>query len=172
LNEKDLENLNQRIEKDNSIMSLSTSFEQINNAFEKSCKSIAKSIFDFNFSRYLFYHYIILNKTKTEIGFELGISSSTIYYYIKKYHIIKDAELKKQKILQTTYETCQEKYGLSHPGELLDAHQKRISNIVNKSNGQYNKTYYKHLKRSRSTRNKMKEAQQNRRKRESDINNG
>ena len=147
----DIEKINDKINNSKNIRQLTNAFNDVNNALNKTCESIFKKIFDYKFSNFLYFQYIQLNKTKSEIADLLGISESTVYYYIKKYSLKKSKENVKKKIAESTKQTCQEKYGVNHPGELLEAHQKRIENILNKTNGNYSKLYYPKLKKSKIT---------------------
>ena len=160
-----VENLCDNLEQANTLEKLSDSFDEITKALNKSCNNVFQSLFDYKFSTFLYYHYIILNKTKREIAEEIKIHPSTIYYYIRKARQIH--------MLETMKQTCNELYGVDHPGELLDAHRKRIENILIKSNGNYSKNFYEGLNRSEETIEKMKIAQQYRRqceKIEGDLN--
>lgn len=167
-----VENLYEKLEQANTITKLCNSFDDITIALNKSCDGLFQILFDYKFSTFLYYEYIILNKTKREIAISLNISPSTVYYYIRKYKIKKDSQMRQKKMLQTMQQTCIEKYNVNHPGELPEAHQKRIDNILIKSNGNYSKTFFQGLNRSDETIQKMKIAQQYRRqceKNEGDI---
>lgn len=152
---KSIEDLTKDLDNCTNMTQLSKSFDEINKALDKSCNNLFNQIFHYKFSRYLYYKYIILNRTKKEIGEELGLSPSTIYYYINKYKISKSKEMHFQRVQETLKLTMQEKYGVNHPGELPEVHMKRINNILEKSNGQYNKTFYKKLKKPKKVRNKI-----------------
>lgn len=158
-----VENLYDNLEKADTIEKLTKSFDEITKALNKSCNSMFQSLFDYKFSTFLFYNYIILNKTKREIAEEINLHPSTVYYYIRKYKIKKDNKARQLHMLQTMKQTCNELYGVDHPGEILEAHQKRIENILIKSNGDYSKSFFKGLNRSEETIEKMKIAQQYRR---------
>ena len=168
-----VENLYENLEQANTLEKLSNSFDEITKALNKSCNNVFQSLFDYKFSTFLFYNYIILNKTKREIANEIKLHPSTVYYYIRKYKIKKDIKARQIHMLETMKQTCNELYGVDHPGKLLDAHRKRIENILIKSNGNYSKEFYKGLNRSEETIEKMKIAQQYRRqceKIEGDLN--
>lgn len=158
-----VEDLYENLEQANTLEKLSDSFDNITKALNKSCNNVFQSLFDYKFSTFLFYNYIILNKTKREIAEEMKMHPSTIYYYIRKYKIKKDNKARQIHMLKTMKQTCNELYGVDHPGELQDAHRKRIENILIKSNGNYSKEFYKGLNRSEETIEKMKIAQQYRR---------
>ena len=160
------DNFEERIKNSKNIRQLTNVFNDVNKALDKTCDHMFKKIFDYKFSNFLNYQYIQLNKTKSEIADLLGISESTVYYYIKKYSLQKSKENIKRKIIESTKITCQEKYGVNHPGELSEAHQKRIENILNKTNGNYSKLYYPKLKKSDETKYKMSISQQYRREME------
>lgn len=159
----DVENLYEKLENTNNLEDLSNVVNEVSKALNKSCNAVFQSIFDYKFSTFLFYHYIILNKTKREIANEINMHPSTVYYYIRKYKIKKDNNARQKHMLETMKQTCNELYGVNHPGELPEAHQKRIENILIKSNGNYSKSFYKGLNRSDATIEKMKIAQKNRR---------
>lgn len=168
----DVENLYENLEQADTLEKLSNSFDEITKALNKSCNNIFQSLFDYKFSTFLFYNYIILNKTKREIAEDINLHPSTVYYYIRKYKIKKDNKARQLHMLETMKHTCNKLYGVDHPGELPEAHQKRIENILIKSNGDYSKSFYKGLNRSEETIEKMKIAQQYRRqceKNEGDI---
>ena len=168
-----VENLYENLEQADTLEKLSRSFDEITKALNKTCNSVFQSLFDYKFSTFLFYHYIILNKTKREIAKEIQLHPSTVYYYIRKYKIKKDNNIRQKHMLETMKRTCNELYGVDHPGQLLESHQKRIKNILIKSNGDYSKTFYQGLNRSEETLEKMKIAQRYRRqceKNEGDIN--
>ena len=168
-----VENLYNNLEQADTLEKLSNSFDEITKALNKSCNNVFKSLFDYKFSTFLYYNYIILNKTKRQIADEIKLHPSTIYYYIRKYKIKKDNKARQIRMLQTMKQTCNELYGVDHPGELSETHRKRIENILIKSNGNYSKSFYKGLNRSEETIEKMKIAQQYRRyceKNEGDIN--
>lgn len=152
---KSIEDLTKDLDDCTSITQLSKSFDEINKALDKSCDNLFNQLFHYKFSRYLYYKYIILNRTKKEIGDELNMSPSNVYYYIRKYNIKKSKEMHFQRVQETLRNTMQEQYGVNHPGELPEVHIKRINNIIEKSNGQYNKTFYKKLKKSKKVRNKI-----------------
>lgn len=158
-----VEDLYEELEQSNTLKKLSNSFDNITKALNKSCNSVFQSLFDYKFSTFLYYHYIILNKTKREIADEIRIHPSTVYYYIRKYKIKKDNKARQSHMLETMKQTCNEIYGVNHPGELPETHRKRIENILIKSNGNYSKDFYKGLNRSEETIEKMKIAQQHRR---------
>lgn len=160
----DVESLYDNLEQADTLEKLSNSFNEITKALNKTCNSVFQSLFDYKFSTFLYYHYIILNKTKREIANEMNLHPSTIYYYIRKYKIKKDNKARQLHMLSTMKQTCNELYGVDHPGELIDAHRKRIENILIKSNGNYSKEFYDGLNRSEETIKKMKIAQQYRRK--------
>lgn len=159
----DVENLYENLEQADTLDKLSNSFDEITKALNKSCNNVFQSLFDYKFSTFLYYNYIILNKTKREIADEINLHPSTVYYYIRKYKIKKDNKARQIHMLETMKHTCNELYGVDHPGELPEAHQKRIENILIKSNGDYSKSFYKGLNRSEETIEKMKIAQQYRR---------
>lgn len=159
----DLNKLKKELDNSNDLISLSNSFDNINKAMNKVCNNIYKLLFDYKFSKYLYQEYILLNKSRKEIANKLKMSESSLYYYILKYKLKKDPKARIERMLKTLQQTCNNKYNVNHPGELLDSHKKRVYNIVNKSNGNWNKTYYKALNRSEETRKKMSLAQQNRR---------
>ena len=168
-----VENLYDDLEQANTLEKLSNSFDNITKALNKTCNNVFQSLFDYKFSTFLYYHYIILNKTKREIADEIKIHPSTIYYYIRKYKIKKDNKARQIHMLETMKQTCNELYGVDHPGELPEAHRKRIENILIKSNGNYSKEFYDGLNRSEETIEKMKIAQKYRRqceKIEGDLN--
>ena len=168
-----VENLYDNLEKANTLEQLSNSFDEITKALNKVCNNVFQSVFDYKFSTFLYYQYIILDKTKREIANEMHIHPSTIYYYIRKYKIKKDNKARQLHMLKTMKVTCNERYGVDHPGELPDVHKKRIENILIKSKGNYSKDFYEGLNRSEETIEKMKIAQQYRRqceKIEGDIN--
>lgn len=166
-----LDKLKKELDKSNNLVSLSNSFDNINKAMNKACNNVYKILFDYKFSKYLYQEYILLNKSRKEIASNLNISESSLYYYILKYNLKKDPKAKTQLMLLTLKQTCNKKYGINHPGELLEGHRKRIYNIVNKSNGNWNKSYYKSLKRSEATKQKMSRSQQLRRKMEKEGDN-
>ena len=166
-----LDKLKKELDKSNNLVSLSNSFDNINKAMNKACNNVYKILFDYKFSKYLYQEYILLNKSRKEIASNLNISESSLYYYILKYNLKKDQQAKTKLMLSTLKKTCNQKYGINHPGELSEGHQKRIYNIVNKSNGHWDKTYYKSLKRSDATKQKMSKAQQLRRKMEKEGDN-
>ena len=159
----DVENLYENLEQADTLEKLSNSFDNITKALNKSCNNVFQSLFDYKFSTFLYYNYIILNKTKREIADEINLHPSTVHYYIRKYKIKKDNKARQIHMLETMKHTCNELYGVDHPGELPEAHQKRIENILIKSNGDYSKSFYKGLNRSEETIEKMKIAQQHRR---------
>ena len=161
-----VENLYDNLEKADTIEKLTKSFDEITKALNKSCNSMFQSLFDYKFSTFLYKEYILLNKTKLEIADMLEMSPSTVYYYIKKYDIKKDRRLTNANIVESLKKTCNLKYNVDHPGELPEAHRKRINNILIKTNGDYSKHFYNKLNRSEDTINRMKISQQNRRKRE------
>ena len=161
-----VENLYDNLEQANTLDKLSKSFDEITKALNKSCNNVFQCLFDYKFSTFLYYHYIILNKTKREIANEINLHPSTVYYYIRKYKIKKDNNARQKHMLETMKQTCNDIYGVDHPGELLEAHRKRIENILIKSNGNYSKSFYTDLNRSKETIEKMKIAQQCRRNRE------
>lgn len=168
-----VEDLYEKLEQADTLTKLSKSFDEITKALNKSCNNVFQLIFDYKFSTFLYYHYIILNKTKREIASEINLHPSTIYYYIRKYELKKDNKARQLHMLETMKHTCNELYGVNHPGELPEAHQKRIENILIKSNGNYSKSFYQSLNRSEDTIEKMKKAQQYRRqceKNEGDLN--
>lgn len=168
-----IDELTKELDNVKNLTQLSNSFDKITKSFDKTCEGIYNLLFDYQFSNFLFYEYIILNKTKVEIGEELNLSPSTVYYYIRKYKIKKDKKLVVEKILESTKKTCNYKYNVNHPGELPEAHRKRIENILYKSNNNYTKAFYDKLGKSDETVEKMKIAQQLRRQRErSGDNNG
>ena len=158
-----VENLYDNLEQANTLESLSNCFDEITKALNKSCNNVFQSLFDYKFSTFLYYQYIILNKTKREIANEIQLHPSTIYYYIRKYKLKKDNKARQMHMLETMKQTCNNLYGVDHPGELQDAHRKRIENILIKSNGNYSKDFYQGLNRSNETIEKMKIAQQYRR---------
>ena len=158
-----VENLYENLEQADTLDKLSNSFNEITKALNKSCNNVFQSLFDYKFSTFLYYNYIILNKTKREIADEINLHPSTVYYYIRKYKIKKDNKARQIHMLETMKHTCNELYGVDHPGELSESHQKRIKNILIKSNGDYSKSFYKSLNRSEETIEKMKIAQQYRR---------
>ena len=162
-NDELIGSLDRELNNVNNLKDLSNAFNHINNALNKACNQLYKTLFDYKFSMYLYYEYIMNNKTKVEIADDLGISPSTVYYYIKKYEIKKDRKLTNKKIVDTLKKTCNEKYNVNHPGELPEAHRKRIINILNKTNGNYSKSFYEKLNRSNETLNKMRQSQQIRR---------
>ena len=82
-----VENLYKNLEQADTLEKLSDSFDNITKALNKSCNDVFQSLFDYKFSTFLYYHYIILNKTKREIAKEIKMHPSTIYYYIRKYKI-------------------------------------------------------------------------------------
>lgn len=159
-----VENLYESLEEANTLEKLSTSCDNITKALNKSCNNLFQTIFDYKFSTFLYYHYIILNETKRDIAKLLHMSDSTVYYYIRKYKIKKDNALRQKHMLETMKQTCQERYGVDHPGEIQDSHIRRINNILIKSNNNYSKSFYKRLNKSPDTIKKMKTAQQYRRK--------
>lgn len=168
-----VESLYENLEQADTLEKLSDSFDNITKALNKSCNNVFQSLFDYKFSTFLYYHYIILNKTKREISEEIKLHPSTVYYYIRKYKIKKDNKARQIHMLETMKQTCNELYGVDHPGELSEAHRKRIENILIKSNNNYSKEFYKDLNRSEKTIEKMKIAQQYRRqceKIEGDLN--
>ena len=69
-------------------------------------------------------------------------------------------------MLDTMKETCSLRYGVEHPGQLESTHKNRITNIINKTDNGYNKYSYPKLIKSNSTKFKMKQSQQARRKKE------
>lgn len=158
-----VENLSDKLDKADNMIKLSNAFDDISKALDKTCNSVSQSIFDYRFSTFLYHQYIILNKTKREIATEMNIHESTIFYYIQKYKLKKDPKARQLKMLETMKRTCNEKYNVDHPGELIEAHEKRIENILNKTNGNYSKSFYQGLNRSEETIEKMKIAQQYRR---------
>lgn len=159
-----LEELTNKLEQADDLRKLSNVFLQISNALNSSCNNLFQCLFDYKFSKYLYLHYILLNETKEEISKSLNIPSSTVYYYIRKYKLKKDNLSRQKRMLSSMQKTCQEKYGINHPGQLLKAHEKRIENIVIKSNGNYNKSFYPNLNKTPETIEKMKISQQYRRK--------
>jgi len=168
-NDELLNLLNNELDNANDFKSISNAFEKITINLNKSCNALYSAIFDYKFSNYLYYHYILHNKTKMEISKMLNIAPSTLYYYIKKYNLKKDRKLINANIVESLKITCNEKYNVNHPGELPEVHKKRIKNIYNKTNGNYNKTYYAKLNRSIETKEKMKIAQQQRRYNEKKV---
>lgn len=166
-----IEKLDKELDNASSLIKLSNSFDNINKAMNIACNNIYKILFDYKFSKYLYQEYILLNKSRKEIAINLNTSESSLYYYILKYNLKKDQQAKTKLMLSTLKQTCNQKYGINHPGELPEGHQKRIYNIVNKSNGHWDKTYYKSLKRSDTTKQKMSKAQQLRRKMEKEGDN-
>ena len=164
-----VEDLYDNLEQANTLEKLSNSFDEITKALNKSCNNVFQSLFDYKFSTFLYYEYIVNNKTKLEIAKELKMPPSTLYYYIKKYKLKKNRNSINLKIVQTLKKTCNEKYNVDHPGELPEAHLKRINNILNKTNGNYSKTFYKGLNRSEETIEKMKISQKRRRKNEKKV---
>lgn len=161
-----VEDLYENLEQANTLEKLSDAFDNITKALNKSCNNVFQSLFDYKFSTFLYYQYIILDKTKREIANEMNIHPSTIYYYIRKYKIKKDNVARQKHMLKTMKFTCNQRYGVDHPGELLESHLRRVNNILIKSNGDYSKSFYKGLNRSKQTIEKMKIAQQHRRQRE------
>lgn len=159
-----VENLEKEIDNANNITKLSKAFDDVTNALNKSCDNIYKSIIDYKFSTFLYKNYILLNKSKKEISNETGLAESTVYYYIKKYNIKKSKQSRYNKMMNSLTETFNEKYGVDFPGQLPQVHKKRIENILNKTNGNYSKNYYKKLNKSDETKEKMKISQQYRRK--------
>lgn len=133
----DAEQLNEKINNSNTISSLNTTFEQVTAALDKQCAAISNIMFHYKFSRYLYLHYIILNKTKKDIGNDLKMSPSTIYYYIKKYNLHKDKKVAYAQRMISTQKTCQERYGYNHPGEDPIAHKKRIEHRNRKLAAKY-----------------------------------
>ena len=166
-----LNKLKEELDKSNTLISLSNSFNNINKAINTTCNNMYKLLFDYKFSKYLYKEYILLNKSRKEIAKNLNVSESSLYYYILKYNLKKDPKAKSERMLETLRQTCNNKYGVDHPGELLEGHEKRVYNIVNKSNGNWNKSYYKALNRSEKTRKKMSISQQYRRKLEKEGDN-
>lgn len=166
IDDNQINNLSNELDNAKTIKSLSNSLDKINNAFNKSCNTLFRDIFNYQLSIYLYKEYILLNKTKTEIAKDLNLSPSTVYYYINKFKLKKSKEMINKKIVESLKKTCNEKYNVDHPGELSDAHVKRLQTILNKSNGDYSKNFYEKLNRSEETKNKMKLAQQKRRQRE------
>lgn len=166
-----IEKLDKELDNASSLIKLSNSFDNINKAINIACNNIYKILFDYKFSKYLYQEYILLNKSRKEIALNLNMSESSLYYYILKYNLKKDQRAKTKLMLSTLKQTCNKKYGLDHPGQLLEGHQKRIYNIVSKSNGHWDKTYYTLLKRSDATKQKMSKAQQLRRKLEKEGDN-
>lgn len=128
-----------------SIRTTSKALVETTSALDKLCNNVSKILFDYKFSKYLYYHYIILNETKYEISEQLNIHPSTIYYYIRKYNIKKDIKLKNEKMLNSIQKTCMIKYNVNHPGKLKESHKKRVENIIRKSNDNYNKYFYPKL---------------------------
>lgn len=161
-----INNIEEKIDNAKTIKQLTNTFIDINKALNKTCDSIFKNLFDYKFSNFLYYQYIQLNKTKSEIADLLGISESTTYYYIRKYNLQKSKENIKKRIIESTKITCQQKYGVNHPGELSEAHRKRIENILNKTNNNYSKLYYPKLNKSDETKYKMSISQTYRREME------
>lgn len=160
IKEKDIENLAQMLKESKSIEDLNKSFDNITKALNKTCNIAFKNWFDYNFSRYLYYHYIILNENKQDIANKLGIPNGTLRNYIAKYNIKKDVNLVNINRMNNLAKTCQEKYGVDHPGQLPSTHQKRIENIIAKTNGNYTKQYYKKLKKPKKLINKAKKVRQ------------
>lgn len=159
-------NFEERINNSKNIKQLTNVFVDINKALDNTCDSIFQNLFDYKFSNFLYYYYIKLNKTKSEIAGLLGISNSTIYYYIRKYNLKKSKVAKNKKIIESIKKTCQQKYGVNHPGKLKSAHKKRIRNILIKTNGDYSKNYYPKLNKTKETKYKMSVSQRYRRENE------
>ena len=154
IHEEDIEKLAQMLKDSKSITDINKAFDNITKALNNSCNLAFKNWFDYQFSRYLYYHYIILNERIEDISEVIKIPTRTIKYYCYKYDIRKSKELLKISRMNTLAKTCQEKYGVNHPGQLPSTHQKRIENIIAKTNGNYTKEYYKKLKKPRSVINK------------------
>lgn len=168
MNNKEVDNLDKNLKNADNLSKLSASFDDINKAFNNACVEIFKSLFDYEFSTYLYYHFILKNESKSEIAKNLNLAPSTIYYYIKKYKLKKDKKSQCLKMLETMKVTCNERYGVDHPGELPETHSKRIENILNKTNGHYDKEHYKALNKSEETKKRMSIAQQYRRQLENE----
>ena len=168
----DINKLENELDNSKTVKGLSNSFNNISRALNKACDNLFKELFDYKFSKYLYREYILRNKTKAEISEDLQLPQSTVFYYIKKYKLKKDSKSITQRRLQSIQKTCQERYGVDHPGQLESAHAKRITNIVNKTQGYYNKDSYPKLNRSEDTILKMKECQQLRRLLEKEDNDG
>lgn len=167
-----IDKLENELDNSNTISKLSNSFNNITRALNKACNGLYKDLFDYNFSKYLYCEYILKNRTKREIAKDLQISSSNVYYYIKKYNLKKDMKDINSKRLESIQKTCQDKYGVDHPGQLDSTHVKRITNIVIKTQGCYDKTNYPKLAKTPETISRMKEAQQLRRLLEREEKNG
>lgn len=159
----DIKQLTKELDQADNIKKLSASFDKITKAFNKSCDKFYKTLLDYKLSNYLYIEYVKKNKTKVEISQQLGIPPSSIYYYILKYNLKKDADAINKKRLESLEKVCYEKYGVNHPGRLPEAHRKRINNILYKSKGDYSKQFYDKLNRSEETIKKMKKSQQQRR---------
>lgn len=161
-----INNLDKKLENANTLSKLSTVFEEINKSLNSSCNNIYNLLFDYKFSNYLYTEYIIKNKTKVEIANKLGISPSSVFYYIQKYNLKKSNKKRQEKMLTTMQITCQKKYNVNHPGEIKSSHRKRINNILKKTKNNYSSECYPKLKKSITTKNKMSISQQYRRKNE------
>lgn len=158
-----LDKLSDQLDNADSLKKLSDSFNNINKAMFSACNDVYKRLYEYQLSRYLYYEYIILNKTYGQIAKQLGICSGTVTNYIRKYNIKKDEKAIRQTIKESVKKTCQERYGVDHPGSILEAHQKTVATILNKSNGHWDGSFYKALNKSEETRKKMSESQQIRR---------
>ena len=152
---EDIEQLSQSIDNAHNLNQLSNALDKVSKALDVSCKQLYKAIFDYKFSRYLYYHYIVLNKSYKQISEEIGIPPSTVYLHIVRYNLKKDPIERYKRTKQTMQQTCQQKYGVDCVGMLPSVHQKRIENILEKTNGQYNKQTYPKLKKSKQTRRKI-----------------
>lgn len=165
---KEVDSLDNNLKNADNLSKLSASFDDINKAFNKACINIFNSLFDYEFSTYLYYHFILKNESKSEIAKNLNLAPSTVYYYIRKYKLKKDKKSQKLKMLETMKKTCNERYDVDHPGELPETHSKRIENILNKTNGHYDKEHYKALNKSKETKKRMSIAQKYRRQLENE----
>ena len=125
MNNKDIEQLSKQLNNSKDINTLSTITNKINLALDKSINIAYKAIFDYYFSNYLYQNYIVDNKTKGMIAEELGISQSSVYYYIHKYNLKKDPAMKKIRVVESMKKTCQEKYGVNFITELPHVHRKK-----------------------------------------------
>lgn len=134
--DNEIDKLNKQLEESNNdLIKLSDAFNNISKVLNISIMKASNLLFHYYFSQYLYREYILLNKTKREIANNLNISSDTLYHYIKKYNLQKSKEARSNSWRNHIQETCQQKYGVNYPGEIMESHKKRIkTRLKNKYN--------------------------------------
>jgi hypothetical protein len=79
---------------------------------------------------WLFHNYIVLNKSQTDIAKECNVSFPSIFYFLKKYNIVKETYNIKNSNIDNAKKQCYKKHGVENPFQ-IPIIVKQISKKVN-----------------------------------------